>query len=102
MSSKDLKKAAERSAHLRREIEEHNRRYYAETAPTISDQEFDKLLRELIDLEAQFPELKTEDSPTQHVGGNRWRNSSRSRTARRCRASIIPIPSWRWASFTGV
>lgn len=69
MPDKEFQKASQRAASLRREIEEHNRRYYEEAAPTVSDQEFDKLLRELIDLEAQFPELKTEDSPTQHVGG---------------------------------
>jgi DNA ligase (NAD+) len=54
---------------LRKEIEEHNRRYYAQAAPTISDQEFDALLRELADIEEQHPELLTPDSPTQHVGG---------------------------------
>ena len=46
--------AAERIATLRREIEEHNRRYYEEAAPTISDREYDKLYRELVDLETSF------------------------------------------------
>jgi DNA ligase (NAD+) len=50
-------------------IAEHNRRYYEEAAPTISDPEFDALLRELADIEEKFPELRTSDSPTQHVGG---------------------------------
>src|SRR5205807_5315203 len=54
---------------LRREIEEHNRRYYEETAPTISDREYDKLYRELSDLEKRFPKLATPHSPTQRVGG---------------------------------
>ena len=58
-----------RAAQLRRIIEEHNRRYYEEAAPTISDQEYDALYRELADLEEQYPELRTPDSPTQHVGG---------------------------------
>lgn len=61
--------AAERAAHLRAEIEEHNRRYYEEAAPVISDQEFDALLRELINLETAHPELATPNSPTQKVGG---------------------------------
>lgn len=65
----DLEKASQRAANLRRELEEHNRRYYEEAAPTISDREYDALLRELADLEKQFPELITPDSPTQHVGG---------------------------------
>src|SRR5213082_3060166 len=54
---------------LRRDITEHNRRYYEEAAPTISDREYDRLYKELVDLETQFPELVTTDSPTQHVGG---------------------------------
>ncbi len=61
--------AATRAAQLRQEIEEHNRRYYQEAAPSISDQEFDALLRELIDLETAHPELASPDSPTQRVGG---------------------------------
>ena len=61
--------AAARLAALRREIEEHNRRYYQEAAPTISDQEYDRLYRELQDLETQFPDLSSPDSPTRHVGG---------------------------------
>ncbi|MEI8233535.1 MAG: NAD-dependent DNA ligase LigA [Verrucomicrobiota bacterium] len=61
--------AAARVAVLRRELEEHNRRYYQQAAPTISDQEYDRLYRELLDLEAAFPELASADSPTQRVGG---------------------------------
>lgn len=61
--------AAARVATLRREIEEHNRRYYEEAAPTISDQEYDRLYRGLVDLEAAFPELASADSPTRRVGG---------------------------------
>lgn len=58
----------ERIAQLRREIEEHNRRYYGEAAPTIGDREYDRLYRELADLEQQFPELASADSPTRRVG----------------------------------
>jgi DNA ligase (NAD+) len=65
----DEKEAAKRIAVLRREIEEHNRRYYEEAAPTISDREYDELYRELIDLEKQFPDFAKGDSPTQRVGG---------------------------------
>src|SRR5213082_3923451 len=54
---------------LRRDITEHNRRYYEEAAPIISDREYDQLYKELADLETQFPELVTPDSPTQRVGG---------------------------------
>src|SRR6478752_9865739 len=65
----DQNKAAERITQLRSEIEEHNRRYYEEAAPTISDREYDTLYRELGDLEQRFPNLAAPDSPTQRVGG---------------------------------
>lgn len=55
---------------LRQEIEAHNYRYYVCEAPLISDSEFDDLLRQLIHLENMYPELVTEDSPTQRVGGS--------------------------------
>ncbi len=54
---------------LRREIEAHNRRYYEEAAPTVSDAEYDALFRELVELEDAHPELRAPDSPTQRVGG---------------------------------
>ena len=64
----DETQAAKRVAQLRREIEEHNRRYYEEAAPTISDREYDRLYQELVALEARFPQLASPDSPTQQVG----------------------------------
>jgi len=63
------KDVASRAAVLRSELEEHNRRYYEEAAPTVTDQEYDALYSELLDLEKQNPELVTPDSPTQKVGG---------------------------------
>ena len=54
---------------LRETIERHSRLYYIEDAPEITDADYDKLFRELQDLEAQHPELRTADSPTQRVGG---------------------------------
>jgi DNA ligase (NAD+) len=54
---------------LRRDITEHNRRYYEEAAPTISDRDYDQLYRELVDLEKKFPQFASEDSPTRRVGG---------------------------------
>lgn len=61
--------AAARAAFLRSEIEKHNRLYYVEARPVISDQQFDALLRELQDLESRHLDLVTPDSPTQRVGG---------------------------------
>ncbi len=53
---------------LREQLHYHNYRYYILDAPTVSDAEFDRLLRELERLEEQYPELVTPDSPTQRVG----------------------------------
>ena len=61
--------AAQRIGALRFELVEHNQRYYQDAAPTITDQEYDALYRELSDLETAFPEFLTPDSPTQRVGG---------------------------------
>jgi DNA ligase (NAD+) len=54
---------------LKSEIERHNRLYYMEAVPEVSDLEYDALMREIQDLEEQFPALVTPDSPTQRVGG---------------------------------
>ena len=59
----------ERIQSLRRQIDHHNRLYYLDAKPEITDQEFDALLRDLQALEAAHPELITPDSPTQRVGG---------------------------------
>ena len=54
---------------LRREIHRHNYQYYALDNPTIRDDEYDQLMRELLQIEEKYPELVTADSPTQRVGG---------------------------------
>lgn len=61
--------AKQRIEELSAELHEHNRRYYVENAPVVSDQQYDELLKELEKLEADFPQFKTTDSPTQRVGG---------------------------------
>ena len=58
-----------RISELRSEITLHDYRYYVEDAPTIPDAEYDRLMRELQALEADFPDLVTRESPTQRVGG---------------------------------
>ena len=60
--------ATERAAELRDRLHDANHRYHVLDAPTISDGEYDAMLRELQDLEAEHPELATADSPTQRVG----------------------------------
>lgn len=54
---------------LRRELQEHDYRYYVLAEPTIADEEYDRLMRRLQDLEVSYPGLRTPDSPTQRVGG---------------------------------
>ncbi|MCH1507686.1 MAG: NAD-dependent DNA ligase LigA [Akkermansiaceae bacterium] len=58
-----------RIAQLREDLERHNRLYYQEATPEISDAEYDKLFRELEDLEKSHPDLYDPNSPTQRVGG---------------------------------
>lgn len=65
----DRNQAAKRIEELRREIRRHDRLYYVEARPEISDREYDRLFEELKRLEAKFPDLITPDSPTQRVGG---------------------------------
>ena len=60
----------DRIKQLRRELHEHNHRYYVLNQPIISDQEFDFLMHELQDLEARHPELFDPNSPTQRVGSD--------------------------------
>ncbi|MFZ3101915.1 MAG: NAD-dependent DNA ligase LigA [Desulfitobacteriaceae bacterium] len=59
----------ERLQRLRQEIEQANLSYYGLDQPRITDTDYDNLLRELLELEAKYPELVTSDSPTQRVGG---------------------------------
>jgi DNA ligase (NAD+) len=66
--SGSLAKASQRHADLSERVNEARWRYYALDAPTISDGEFDVLMRQLMELEDTFPALRTPDSPTQQVG----------------------------------
>src|SRR5688572_28208052 len=61
---------AKRIAELRETIREHDRKYYEESRPSISDREYDRLMQELVELESQHPDLITPESPTQRVGGD--------------------------------
>ncbi len=70
MHGKEIPQAVkERAAALRDQINHHNRLYFVEAQPAITDIEFDALMRELEELESQYPGLVTPDSPTQRVGG---------------------------------
>src|SRR5438445_1468261 len=61
---------AKRIAELREQIRFHDRKYYEESRPVISDRDYDRLMQELIELEKQHPDLITPESPTQRVGGD--------------------------------
>jgi hypothetical protein len=61
--------AQARHRELVEEIRRHDHAYYVLAQPTISDQDYDRLYHELVDLETRFPDLITPDSPTQRVGG---------------------------------
>src|SRR5213079_127451 len=64
-----INEAKTRHAQLVEEIRQHDHAYYVLAQPSISDQQYDRLYHELIDLETQFTQLVTPDSPTQRVGG---------------------------------
>jgi DNA ligase (NAD+) len=64
----DIKQARKKARELRDKLNYHNYRYYVLDDPEVSDQDYDRMMRELIDIEGEFPELITPDSPTQRVG----------------------------------
>src|SRR5262245_43558378 len=66
--ARDETQAAKRMEQLREEIRKHDRLYYEQAAPVISDREYDRLYKALVDIETQFPELVTPDAPTQRPG----------------------------------
>ena len=66
----DKNEARQRIDSLKAVLWENSRKYYVENAPTMSDYDYDQLMHELEDLENQFPELRTPDSPTQKVGSD--------------------------------
>ncbi len=64
----DMEKAADRARKLRDELNYHNYRYYVLDDPVVSDEEYDRMMRELQEIEERYPELVTPDSPTRRVG----------------------------------
>lgn len=66
----DITTAKNRIAELSKQLEYHNNLYYNKDEPEISDFEYDKMMRELENLETEFPELKSQISPTNRVGGS--------------------------------
>src|ERR687888_2239396 len=69
LSRTAAKSAEQRVEELRKQLDYHGHRYYVLDDPEISDAEYDALLNELRDIEAEHPELRGPDSPTQRIGG---------------------------------
>ncbi len=69
MMKMDKEQASKKYEQLKQQLQEHNHRYYVLDDPSVSDYEYDQLMLELMDLEEQFPDFMTEDSPSQRVGG---------------------------------
>src|SRR5215813_7782483 len=69
LASMTPSEAKPRHAQLVDEIRQHDHAYYVLAQPSITDQDYDRLYRQLLDLEKQFPDLITPDSPSQRVGG---------------------------------
>ncbi len=65
----DKSEVKNRMDYLRKLINKYDKAYYVDAQPLVSDREYDKIFKELVDLENQFPEFITPDSPTQRVGG---------------------------------
>ncbi|MEG1964953.1 MAG: NAD-dependent DNA ligase LigA [Oscillospiraceae bacterium] len=66
----DIKSAEKKINELREQLEYHNHKYYVEDSPEIDDYEYDMMLRELENLEGEFPQFDSANSPTKRVGGN--------------------------------
>ena len=75
---------AKRIEQLRDDIRRHDRLYYVQAAPEVSDRDYDRLLEELYALEAAHPELRMPDSPTQRVGVEPIDEFAAVRTPGRC------------------
>ena len=86
----EKQEAQRRLEELREQVRYHSRKYYTEDDPEISDFAYDQLYRQLETLEAAFPELVTEDSPTQKVGGAVYNRSEERRVGKECRSRWSP------------
>jgi DNA ligase (NAD+) len=69
VTARDKRAAERRAEELRTQIAHHRKRYYVDDDPEITDAEYDRLERELLEIEKRWPDLVTEDSPSQRVGG---------------------------------
>lgn len=96
MSNQALQKIEE----LRKQILEHDYRYYVLAEPVINDEEYDMLFKELEKLEAEYPNLITPDSPTQRVGKDLNKDFNRFNTKYLC--SLLQILILRMTSLISI
>jgi NAD-dependent DNA ligase len=80
---------------LRRQLDKHNYQYYVLDDPAISDAEYDRLFRRLVELEKEHPELATPDSPTQKVGAPPEKFKLGKRSGRTNAIMFLSQPSHR-------
>ena len=90
----ELEQAQKRVEELRAVIEKNNRLYYDQDAPELEDFEYDALTRELKELEAQFPQLVTPNSPTQHVGGTPSGRYAKVTHANKMESHFATLAAW--------
>ena len=84
----DRKQAEIRISELREILWENSRKYYVENAPVISDYDYDHLMYELADLENQYPDLITPDSPTRKVGSDLENSDENGKTVPSARTAL--------------
>lgn len=87
----DFQSAEKKAKDLQNLLNQYAYEYYVLDQPSVPDAEYDRLLRELIEIEEQFPELQTPDSPTQRVGGEILTMFNKVQHA-------IPMLSWEMPS----
>ena len=91
-----MSSAGQRIEELRQQLERHNYSYYVLDAPTVPDAEYDRLLRELQELEEAHPEFQSPESPTQRSAASRWTVSRKSGTGFQCCPLPTPLPTRKW------
>ncbi len=95
-----LAQARQEHARLGEEIAAHDRAYYQNDAPKITDAEYDDLRRRYVALEAEFPELADDELLSRKVGAARRKNSPRSPMPFPCCRSAIFSPTTNWSNLS--
>ena len=97
MVTDDISKNIEK---LRQDIRLHDYKYYVENKPEISDQQYDSILSKLKDIEKEYPQFFSKDSPTQKIGEQALSGFKKYNISHQCLAWIIPIQRMNSESLT--